>query len=50
VREDDARECKIDFLVRELAIPQLAPGVEILVLDGPRVVASACVTAVHLPQ
>lgn len=50
VREDDARECKVDFLVRELAIAQLAPGVEILVLEGPRVVASARVTTVHLPQ
>jgi hypothetical protein len=50
VREGDVREYKVDFLVRELAIPQLAPGVEILVLEGPRVVASARVTAVHLPR
>lgn len=48
VREDGSRVCKVDFLVRELAIPHLVPGGEILVMEGPRVVASALITAVHV--
>ncbi|KOU19812.1 MULTISPECIES: hypothetical protein [Streptomyces] len=48
VREDGSRVCKVDFLVRDLATPHLVPGGEILVMEGPRVVASALITAVHV--
>ncbi len=48
VREDGSRVCKLDFLVRDLALPHLVPGGEILVMEGPRVVASALVSAVHV--
>ncbi|MEC4571608.1 hypothetical protein [Streptomyces virginiae] len=48
VCEDGSRVCKVDFLVRDLATPHLLPGGEILVMEGPRVVASALITAVHV--
>lgn len=38
--------CVVGFLAPELARPNLRPGVELLVLEGPRVVASAQVDAV----
>ena len=38
--------CLVGFLAPELARPNLRPGVELLVLEGPRVVASARVGAV----
>lgn len=48
VRGDGSRTCKVDFLVRDLALPYLVPGSEILILEGPRVVASAHVSTVHV--
>ncbi|MFF1921999.1 hypothetical protein ACFVW8_15675 [Streptomyces sp. NPDC058221] len=47
VHEDGSRTCRVDFLVRDLALPYLVPGGEILILEGPRVVASARVSTVH---
>src|SRR5258708_6743183 len=38
--------CKIDFLVRDLAVPLVRPGVVLLIMEGPKVVATAVVTAV----
>jgi hypothetical protein len=39
--DDGRRRCLVGFLVPELARPHLRPGVELLVLEGPRTVASA---------
>lgn len=40
----DARVYKVDFLVRDLAIPFLHPGAEMLITEGPvKVVASAVI-------
>ena len=38
--------CLVGFLAPELAQPNLRPGAELLVLEGPRVVASAHIGAV----
>lgn len=38
---------KVDFLFRELAIPFLKPGAEMLITEGPKVVASAVIRDVH---
>ena len=38
--------CKIDFLARELAMPMMRPGVALLVMEGPKVVGTAIITAV----
>lgn len=46
-RDDGTRTCKIDFLVRDLALPYLTPGLRILVMEGPKVVAEADVQVVH---
>lgn len=40
-RADGSWLCRIDFPVRELAIPYVTPTGEFLILEGPRVVASA---------
>ncbi len=37
--DDLRRRCLVGFLVPELAQPHLRPGVELLVLEGPRMVA-----------
>ncbi len=41
--------CKIDFLARDLARPFIHPGAVLLVMEGPRVVATAVITAVVDP-
>ncbi|SDM67647.1 hypothetical protein SAMN04489726_2854 [Allokutzneria albata] len=38
---EDGRLCAVDFLVRELAAPHLVVGGELLVMEGPKVVATA---------
>jgi hypothetical protein len=38
---------KVALLVRELALPFLNPGTELLIMEGPRVVASARVETVY---
>jgi hypothetical protein len=44
---DDGRwECLVGFLVPELARPYVREGAELIVLEGPRTVAAAQVTAV----
>jgi hypothetical protein len=37
--------CKIDFLARDLVVPLVRPGVVLLIMEGPKVVATAVVTA-----
>lgn len=39
----DQRLCKIDFLARDLARPFLKSGAELLILEGPKVVATASI-------
>lgn len=46
--EDGSRLYNVDFLVRDLAFPHLFSGAEILIMEGPSVVASARVSAVHV--
>jgi len=43
---DRVRLYKIDFLVRDLARPFLHPGADMLVMEGPKVVAKAAVLSV----
>jgi hypothetical protein len=38
-----ARLCKVDFLARDLARPYIYPGQPLLIMEGPRVVASAVI-------
>jgi hypothetical protein len=38
--------CKVDFLARDLAAPLVRPGVVLLIMEGPKVVATAVITAV----
>jgi hypothetical protein len=38
-----ARLCKVDFLARDLARPYIHPGQPLLVMEGPKVVASAVI-------
>lgn len=45
-REDGQWTCVVGFLVPELALPRLQPGVTLLVLEGPRHVATARITTV----
>ena len=47
---DGTRICKVDFLVPELAFPYLVPGGEILIMEGPRIVASARISCVRGPD
>jgi hypothetical protein len=47
VRADGSWLCKIDFAVRELAMPYVVPGGEFLLLEGPRVVAEARFTVTY---
>ena len=50
-QEDELRQrCLVGFLVPDLARPHLRPGAELLVLEGPRVVASAQLTTVFEPD
>lgn len=42
--------CKIDFLARDLAAPSVRPGVVLLIMEGPKVVATAVITAVAEPE
>lgn len=42
--------CKVDFLARDLAGPFIHPGAVLLVMEGPRVVATAVITAVVDPK
>jgi hypothetical protein len=37
---------KVDFLARELAWPLIHPGAELLIMEGPRIVANARITHV----
>jgi hypothetical protein len=46
-RSDGSWLCKVGFLAPELAAPNLVPGREIQVLEGPRMVASALVTETY---
>jgi len=41
--------CKLDFLVREPAMPFTRPGAVFLIMEGPKVVAGAVITDV-LPK
>lgn len=41
-----ARLCKLDFLARDLAQPFLRPGGTLLIMEGPKVVATAVITDV----
>ncbi len=41
--------CKIDFLARDLASPLVRPGVVLLIMEGPKVVATAVITGVSQP-
>lgn len=41
--------CKIDFLARDLAAPLVRPGVVLLIMEGPKVVATAVVAVVAEP-
>lgn len=41
-----ARLCKIDFLARDLARPFIHQGAVLLIMEGPKVVATAVITAV----
>lgn len=42
--------CKVDFLARDLVRPCIHPGTAMLVMEGPRVVATAVITAVVDPE
>ena len=44
---EGVREYKVDFLVRDLARPFLHPGAEMLITEGPKVVASAVIRDVQ---
>ena len=46
IEDQDIRLCKVDFLVRELARDFLCPGAQLLILEGPRIVATATIRAV----
>lgn len=46
-REDGSPVYLVDFPVRELAAPHLRAGAQMLVMEGPKVVASARVTEVR---
>lgn len=37
--------CRIDFLARDLAAPLVRPGVVMLIMEGPKVVGTAMITA-----
>lgn len=41
-----AWQCKIDFLARDLAEPFIHPGAAMLIMEGPKVVATAVITSV----
>jgi hypothetical protein len=41
-----AWRCKIDFLARDLAEPLIHPGAVMLIMEGPKVVATAVITSV----
>lgn len=43
VEPDGHRLCKVDFLARDLARPFLHPGADVLILEGPKVVATAVI-------
>ncbi|MGC5401052.1 hypothetical protein ACPXCP_35585 [Streptomyces sp. DT20] len=45
-RDDGRWECLVGFLVPELALPHVHAGAELIVLEGPRAVATAQVSAV----
>ena len=45
-----ARLCKIDFLARDLAQPFVHPGAVLLIMEGPRVVATAVISDVLDPE
>jgi hypothetical protein len=38
--------CRIDFLARDLALPLVHPGAVLLIMEGPKVVGTAVITAV----
>ncbi len=41
-----ARICKVDFPARDLAVPFVQPGATLLIMEGPKVVATAVITHV----
>jgi hypothetical protein len=41
-----ARICKVDFLARDLAGPFVRPGAILLIMEGPKVVATAVISEV----
>lgn len=43
---DGAWHCALDFLARDLVAGLITPGAEVLVMEGPRVVGDAIVTAI----
>lgn len=42
--------CKIDFLARDLVAPLVRPGTVLLIMEGPKVVGTAVVTAAAGPE
>jgi hypothetical protein len=42
----DDRLCKVAFLAPDLALPFVAPGAAVLIMEGPRIVANAIIREV----
>lgn len=47
---DGSWVCKVDFLARHLVAPHLRTSAEMLVMEGPKVVAHAIITGVAIDQ
>jgi hypothetical protein len=43
---NDDRVCKVGFLAPDLALPFVHPGAEVLVMEGPKIVANAVIREV----
>ena len=48
VRDDGCWLCKIDFPVRDLAVPYIVAEGEFLIMEGPTIAAHARFTVIHL--
>jgi hypothetical protein len=46
---NDDRVCKVGFLAPDLARPFLHPGADVLIMEGPKVVANAVIREVVTP-
>jgi len=46
---DGSRVCKVDFIARDAVRPFLHPGANMLILEGPKIVATAVVYEVCVP-